>query len=121
MGTGAARNPGRVGFLKLHGTATPANDSAESEAVAAVFPDPVPAASFKGLIGHTLGAAGAIEAVMCLDALESGILPGSAGLATCDPSLPCSVLERTVVAPYDVALCNAFGFGGSNCTLVFGS
>lgn len=117
----AAMAPGRVGFLKLHGTGTPANDSAETEAVAAVFPQRVPAASFKGLIGHTLGAAGAVEAVMCLDALEAGILPGSAGLAASDPALPCSVVERTVAAEYDVALCNAFGFGGSNCTLVFGA
>jgi 3-oxoacyl-[acyl-carrier-protein] synthase-1 len=113
--------PERVGFLKLHGTATPANDSAETAAAAAVFPRPVPSASFKGLIGHTLGAAGAVEAVMCLDAIEAGILPGSAGLRTCDPALPGRIQERTVAAEYDVALCNAFGFGGSNCTLVLGA
>ncbi len=119
---GSARvAPDRVGFLKLHGTATHANDSAETAAVAAVFPESVPAASFKGLIGHTLGAAGAVEAVMCLDALEAGVLPGSAGLTAPDPALPGRILERTVAARYDVALCNAFGFGGSNCTLVLGA
>lgn len=117
----AAIAPDRVGFLKLHGTATPTNDRAEAAAAAAVFPRPVPAASFKGLIGHTLGAAGAVEAVMCLDALEAGILPGSAGLRSYDPALPGGVVERTVAARYDVAVCNAFGFGGSNCTLVFGA
>jgi 3-oxoacyl-[acyl-carrier-protein] synthase-1 len=112
--------PGRVGFLKLHGTATPANDSAESAAAAAVLPA-APAASFKGLIGHTLGAAGAVEAVMCLDAMEAGILPGSAGLAAPDPALPGLIQARAVPAEYDVALCNAFGFGGSNCALVLGT
>lgn len=117
----AGLTPERVGFLKLHGTATLANDSAEAAAAAAVFPRPVPSASLKGLIGHTLGAAGAVETVMCLDALEAEILPGSAGLAAPDPSLPCNVLERTVAAKYDVAFCNAFGFGGSNCTLVLGA
>jgi 3-oxoacyl-[acyl-carrier-protein] synthase-1 len=112
--------PERVGFLKLHGTATPANDSAESAAAAAVLPA-APAASFKGLIGHTLGAAGAVEAVMCLDAMEAGILPGSAGLAAPDPALPGRIQARAVPAEYDVALCNAFGFGGSNCALVLGT
>ena len=113
--------PGRVGFLKLHGTATPANDSAETAAAQAVLPQGTPFASFKGLIGHTLGAAGAVEAVMCLDAMEAGILPGSAGLAASDPALPGRVQQRTVRAEYDVALCNAFGFGGSNCALVLGA
>ena len=113
--------PERIGFLKLHGTATRANDSAEMAAVDAVFPQPVPAASLKGLIGHTLGAAGAVEAVMCLDALEAGILPGSAGLHVPDPALAGRVLERTVAADCDTVLCNAFGFGGSNCALVLGA
>ena len=117
----AGMAPERVGFLKLHGTATPANDSAETAAAAAVFLEPVPAASFKGLIGHTLGAAGAVEAVMCLDAMDAGFVPGSAGLRTPDPALPASIQARTTTARYDVALCNAFGFGGSNCTLVLGA
>ncbi len=114
----AELTPEQVGFLKLHGTATPANDSAEMAAVASVFPQSVPAASFKGLIGHTLGAAGAIEAVMCLDAMEAGILPGSAGLSISDPALPGRVLDRTQSGPCSAALCTSFGFGGSNCALV---
>lgn len=113
--------PARIGFLKLHGTATPANDSAEMAAARAVFPEPVPAGSMKGLIGHTLGAAGAVEAVMCLDAMEARVLPGSAGMGARDPSLPGSILERSVEAAYDAVLCNAFGFGGSNCALVLGA
>jgi 3-oxoacyl-[acyl-carrier-protein] synthase I len=117
----AGLTPGRIGFLKLHGTATPANDSAEMAAASAVFPQPVPAGSMKGLIGHTLGAAGAVEAVMCLDAMEARILPGSAGIGACDPSLPGKILERSVEAEYDTVLCNAFGFGGSNCALVLGA
>ncbi len=113
--------PGRVGFLKLHGTATHANDSAEMAAASAVFPQPVPAGSMKGLIGHTLGAAGAVEAVMCLDAMEARLLPGSAGIDAADPSLPGNILQRSVEAEYDKILCNAFGFGGSNCALVLGA
>lgn len=109
---------GEVDFVKLHGTATPANDLAEAAAVAAVFGPTVPAASLKGLIGHTLGAAGAVEAVMCLDAMEAGFLPASAGLATPDPAIAIGVLARTKPRAARHALCNAFGFGGNNCALV---
>lgn len=110
-----------VGFLKLHGTATPANDSAECAAIGAVFPACVRAASLKGLVGHTLGAAGSVEAVMCLDAMEAGFLPGSAGLVRAEPSDEPRILAESVDERWDIGLCNAFGFGGSNCTLVLGA
>lgn len=110
--------PGEIGFLKMHGTATPANDSAETAAVNGIFPDTVPAASLKGLVGHTLGAAGIVEAVLALDAMDAGIVPGSAGLGTqaCDIGRP--IPRATTEAHYTHTLCNAFGFGGSNCALV---
>ncbi|HUF87989.1 MAG TPA: beta-ketoacyl synthase N-terminal-like domain-containing protein, partial [Thermohalobaculum sp.] len=79
--------PEAIGLVKLHGTATPANDAAECAAVAEIFGQTVPAASLKGMIGHTLGAAGAVEAVMCLDAMEAGILPANVGLETQDPAI----------------------------------
>lgn len=107
-----------IGFLKMHGTATPANDIAECAAVDAIFPDSVRAASFKGLIGHTLGAAGGIEAVMTLDAMEEGLVPGSAGLALRAPGLGRRLALKSERANYRHALCNAFGFGGSNAALI---
>ncbi|MFK7944693.1 MAG: beta-ketoacyl-ACP synthase [Paracoccaceae bacterium] len=111
--------PQDIGFLKMHGTATPANDSAESAAVNGIFPASVPAASLKGLVGHTLGAAGSVEAVMALDAMEAGIVPGSSGLCKSAPDLGRPIPSKTVEARYSHTLCNAFGFGGSNCALVF--
>src|SRR3546814_15380120 len=66
----------QVGYLNLHGTATPANDPAEARAVAMLFPDTLHAGSTKGWTGHTLGAAGLVEAVFALVALEDGTLPG---------------------------------------------
>ena len=109
---------GEVDLVKLHGTATPANDSAEAAAVASVFGPSVRAASLKGLIGHSLGAAGAVEAVMCLDAMEAGFLPTCAGLGKPDHDLAIGVLGRSEPRAARHVLCNAFGFGGSNCALV---
>jgi 3-oxoacyl-[acyl-carrier-protein] synthase-1 len=78
-----------------------------------------PASSFKGAVGHTLGAAGAVEAVMCLIAQEAGILPGNVGLATLDPQIACDVVPQSR-RYHDLAhiMSNSFGFGGNNCVLV---
>ena len=110
--------PDQIDFIKLHGTATPANDAAESAAVAEVFGTSVPAASLKGLIGHTLGAAGAVEAVMCLYAMAEGLVPGTAGLRSADPGITIPVRQCTEPGVLRHVLSNAFGFGGSNCTLI---
>lgn len=112
--------PGDVDFIKLHGTATQINDRAEGAAVAAVFPAPPPAASLKGMIGHTLGAAGALEAALCLDAMAAGIVPGTPGLQTPDPAIAITARDHATPGRIERALCNAFGFGGSNCTLLLG-
>ena len=109
--------PGEIGYVKLHGTGTAANDSAEGTAVATVFGD-VPASSLKGMIGHTLGAAGALEAVICLDAIEADLLPGTTGLNTPDPDIPLAALRQARPGHARHAVANAFGFGGSNCALV---
>lgn len=110
--------PSDIGYVNLHGTATPINDTAEAAAVLAVMGDRVPASSLKGAIGHTLGAAGALEAVMCLYALEEGIVPGNIGLDTLDPQIRCRIAAKTVRAPLRHVISNAFGFGGNNCALL---
>jgi 3-oxoacyl-[acyl-carrier-protein] synthase I len=109
-----------VGYINLHGTATPANDAAEGKAVAALFGDRVPASSTKGATGHTLGAAGAIEALVCALAMTEGFLPGSPGTQTLDAAIPIRYQLATAARPVQCALTNSFGFGGSNCSLVLG-
>ncbi|UJW82179.1 beta-ketoacyl-[acyl-carrier-protein] synthase family protein [Hydrogenophaga sp. SL48] len=111
---------GDIDYINLHGTATPANDSAEGQAVSALFGDTVPGNSTKGYMGHTLGAAGAIEAIICAMALTDGRLPGSPGTGALDPSIPIRYQRHGADAPLRHALSNSFGFGGSNCSLVLG-
>lgn len=109
-----------VGYINLHGTSTPANDAAEGQAVMALFGDRVPCSSTKGAMGHTLGAAGALETVICAMALTDSLLPGSPGTQTLDPSIDVQYLIQGRAAPIRYALTNSFGFGGSNCSLVLG-
>ncbi len=109
-----------IDYINLHGTSTPANDAAEGKAVAALFDSRIPCSSTKGATGHTLGAAGAVEAVICALALTDGYLPGSPGTATLDPAIPIDYLRQGRPAPVRHALSNSFGFGGSNCSLIFG-
>jgi 3-oxoacyl-[acyl-carrier-protein] synthase I len=109
-----------IDYINLHGTATPANDAAEGKAVAALFGDTVPGNSTKGYMGHTLGAAGAIEALVCAMALTDGRLPGSPGTGALDPTIPIRYQLRGEDRPLRHALSNSFGFGGSNCSLILG-
>jgi 3-oxoacyl-[acyl-carrier-protein] synthase-1 len=115
----AGIDPGAVGYLNLHGTATPANDSIEAAAVAALFPTSLHAGSTKGWTGHTLGAAGIVESVFALLALEHGVLPGTLNSSTpdaaCGPQIRFDNAERDIA----YAMNNSFGFGGNNCSLVF--
>jgi 3-oxoacyl-[acyl-carrier-protein] synthase-1 len=112
--------PDAIDYINLHGTATPANDAAESLAVSAVFGRAVACSSTKGATGHALGAAGAIEAVISAIALERGLIPGSAGTRTIDAQLLPGYRLRPAAAPLRHVLSNSFGFGGSNCALVLG-
>ena len=116
----AGLTPDDIDYINLHGTATPSNDAAEGKAVVALFGDRVPMSSTKGATGHTLGAAGAIEAVVCALALRHGFLPGSANTERLDPAIPIDYLLATRRGDVRRALSNSFGFGGSNCSLVFG-
>ena len=116
----ASLTPTDIDYLNLHGTATPANDAAEGKAVAALFGDRVACSSTKGATGHTLGAAGGIEAVICALALANDLLPGSPHTETLDPGIPLQYLLRSRPGKLRRALSNSFGFGGSNCSLVLG-
>ena len=109
-----------IDYINLHGTSTPANDAAEGKAVAALFGNTVPCSSTKGATGHTLGAAGAVEAVICALALTDGFLPGSPGTQNLDPAIPVDYLMRGKAGTVRHALTNSFGFGGSNCSLILG-
>lgn len=108
-----------INYINLHGTATPANDASEGAAVAAIFEKGVQCSSTKGMTGHTLGAAGALEAVICALSLRNGILPASVGTQTPDPRIPLElVMNPGIERPLRHALSNSFGFGGSNCCLI---
>jgi 3-oxoacyl-[acyl-carrier-protein] synthase-1 len=122
--------PGDIAYLNLHGTGTPQNDAMESIAVARVFPDGVPASSTKPLVGHTLGASGALEAGFCWLVLERArdgrlALPPHRFDGQRDPALPAIPLVEpgASVAAGDAprVATNSFGFGGSNCALVLGA
>lgn len=110
-----------VGYLNLHGTSTPANDAVEAAAVAALFPATLHASSTKGWTGHTLGAAGIVESVFALVALEHGLLPGILHSETPDPACgPQIRFDNVEGAAIRYAMNNSFGFGGNNAALVFG-
>jgi len=122
MGDAMARagvDPVDVGYLNLHGTATPANDAVEARAVAELFPATLHASSTKGWTGHTLGAAGIVESVFALLALRDGLLPGILNSGTPDPACGPQVRFANASADVRVAMNNSFGFGGNNCSLVF--
>jgi 3-oxoacyl-[acyl-carrier-protein] synthase II len=113
--------PADVGYVNAHGTSTPINDRVETIALRKVFTDDgPPVSSCKGAVGHTLGAAGAIEALACVEALRRGALPPTLGLEDIDPEC---VADHIAGAPREapdlkVALSNSFAFGGQNATLV---
>lgn len=115
----AGRDVVDVDYINLHATASILNDQADARAVKRLFPNPPPCSGVKGLIGHTLGAAGAVEAVVSLLALEKGFLPGTCGLEQVDPNCPCPVIAapRLDGAP-KLILSNAFGFGGNNASVL---
>lgn len=112
--------PGDIEYINLHGTGTPSNDNAEAYAVAAVLGRDVPASSTKGATGHALGAAGALEAVICALALQHGLMPGGLNTKAVDPALGVHYLLENRSQPLACVMSNSFGFGGSNCSLVLG-
>jgi 3-oxoacyl-[acyl-carrier-protein] synthase-1 len=116
----AALAPGQIDYLNMHGTATLNNDRAEEAAVFELFGAATPCSSTKGWTGHTLGAAGITEAVISLLCLRGKLLPANLNTGKFDPEFKCNLLAANRSAPLKRVLSNSFGFGGSNCTLVFG-
>jgi 3-oxoacyl-[acyl-carrier-protein] synthase I len=117
----ASLAPEDIDYVNAHGTATPANDRAEDRALMRLFGKRVPVSSTKGFTGHTLGAAGIVEAIVCFLALEHGFLPATLNSSALEPGLESVILLENRAAGVRRALSNSFGFGGSNCSLVFGA
>lgn len=109
-----------IDYLNLHGTASARNDEVEAALVSRRFPATLHASSTKGFVGHTLGAAGIVEAVVCLLAIEHGLMPGTLNTTALDEA--CGPQIRLAPARGNVqrAASQSFGFGGNNCVLVFG-
>jgi 3-oxoacyl-[acyl-carrier-protein] synthase II len=116
-------NPGLVGYINAHGTSTPVGDKAETLAIKKVFGEDayrLSVSSTKSMIGHLLGAAGAIEAIASIQALTSGVLPPTINLDDPDPELDLDYVPNTPKEKQvDYALSNSFAFGGMNATLLF--
>ena len=116
----AQLNPADIGYVNAHGTSTKANDRIETIAIRRVFGDsPVPVSSTKSMIGHTLGAAGAIEAAATVLAVHHGVLPPTINHDTPDPDCDLDVVPNEArEVSISAAMTNAFGFGGQNGVLV---
>jgi 3-oxoacyl-[acyl-carrier-protein] synthase II len=114
----ANRAAEEVDYINAHGTATVFNDAAEGKAITELF-NRVPVSSSKSMIGHSLGAAGAIEAVICLLALREQLLPPNINFRSSDPGLNLNVVANEArEAEIDVVLSNSFGFGGTNASIL---
>lgn len=113
-----------IEYLNVHGTASGRNDEVEAAIVARRYGPRVHASATKGITGHTMGAAGIVEALVCLLALQGGWRAGSAGTAPLDPGLGPAFAQQLRLAPDQqatrLAASHSFGFGGNNCVLVFG-
>lgn len=117
----AGVTPEEVDYVNAHGTATPQNDGTEAWAInrwAGARASTLPVSSTKASIGHLLGAAGIVEAVVCLMALNGQWLPPECGLATPDPCCRFPIVRQPTDAAVRVVLSNSFGFGGANASLI---
>lgn len=109
-----------IDYINLHGTATESNDSAEAKAVKRLFGAAIPCSSTKGQTGHTLGAAGGLEAVICALALQHDFMPAGLNTEHVDANLGIDYLLANRAQSLTHVLSNSFGFGGTNCSLIFG-
>jgi 3-oxoacyl-[acyl-carrier-protein] synthase I len=116
----AGLEPDEIDYVNLHGTGTLSNDSSESRAVAAVFGATTDGSSTKGATGHALGAAGALEAIICSIALQNDFAPAGINTTRLDPALGIRYLLQNRPRRLSRVLSNSFGFGGTNCSLVLG-
>jgi len=109
---------GEVDYINAHGTATVFNDAAEGKAISGLF-DGVPVSSTKSMMGHSLGAAGAVEAIVCLLALEHQFVPSNINFGELDDDLDLNIVENEArPALLRTALSNSFGFGGTNASIL---
>jgi 3-oxoacyl-[acyl-carrier-protein] synthase-1 len=109
-----------IDYVNLHGTATPANDRIENHILAKRFSGKTLASSSKGWTGHALGAAGILESVISFQAMEHGLVPGTLNCEELDQDMAFPVTTGNVETQVHYALCNSFGFGGNNASLIFG-
>jgi 3-oxoacyl-[acyl-carrier-protein] synthase-1 len=116
----AALTPDDIDYINLHGTASRKNDEVEARLVADMFPARTLASSTKGWTGHTLGAAGIVEAVITFLTMDTGLVPGTLNAQELDPACGPQIRIHNESAKVRFALSNSFGFGGSNCSLLFG-
>jgi 3-oxoacyl-[acyl-carrier-protein] synthase I len=115
----SALTPADVDYINLHGTASRQNDEIEAALIARAFPARTLASSTKGWTGHALGAAGIVEAVVALLAIERGLVPGTLNSEHLDPACGPQITLDNHETKVRVALSNSFGFGGNNCCLAF--
>jgi 3-oxoacyl-[acyl-carrier-protein] synthase-1 len=116
----AGLKPGDIDYVNLHGTATRVGDAAEDIAMSAIFGPSTPCSSTKGMTGHTLGASGIVEAVIAALSLRHGFIPASPTTLSLDPKITSNYRLNGATASLGHVMSNSFGFGGSNCSLVFG-
>lgn len=115
----AALKPEDIGYINLHGTASRANDHIEGNLVGKMFPPQTFASSTKGWTGHTLGAAGILEAIFAIETLSTGLVPGNLNLQQLDPDISMSISAPNTHATLQHVMTNSFGFGGNNACLIF--
>lgn len=119
----ASLNADEVDYINAHGTSTPVNDPIETKAIKTTFGDrayQVPVSSTKSMTGHAIGAAGALEAIICLKAMEAGVIPPTINLDNPDPDCDLDYVPHQARAgKLNVVMSNSFAFGGQNCVLIF--
>jgi 3-oxoacyl-(acyl-carrier-protein) synthase len=116
----AGINQEQIGFVNSHGTSTQNNDEVEGQVIAKLFKEKIPTVSTKAFTGHTLGAAGGIEAIFTIEALRDQKLPGTPGFEEFDPACHITPTTANTNINAEFALSNSLAFGGNNSTLVFG-
>lgn len=119
----AGIKPSDIGYINAHGTSTTANDKAETQAIKKVFGEhayKIPISSTKSMVGHTIGAAGALEAIICCLVIENNIIPPTINYKYADPECDLDYVPGEARAQKtDIILSNAFGFGSNNSSLIF--